>query len=430
MKPFKREAGGNYYLEVKWRGFPRLYLSTDTPNKARAIAMGNTLYALRSAGRRDLFQLLREHRLLLRDLHDAYTKDAASLEQLTAKAESPELGSLVDGFLAWMGSAAGVSWKTRRKFSPRTVTRYTVSWDQFFTVLPLGRKSTLKDLTKGFVSEFRRIRKNASAGTVNRDLVALSSFFTYLEEESEMDVARPAFRREKEPPGLDRWLTAAEVTKFREHCPPEWWPLYCLLIFTGMRIGEAQGLIGSDLRLAQKLIKVRDTHRLVKDASGRRLKTMASHRDVPIDEPALSVLRAMLEACPVGPTDRVFQGRLGSYQLAARQLGRICVAAELTEVTLHTLRHTFGVHAVLAGIALPRIQRIMGHATPAMTLRYAQHAPSGYFAADTAALARSLLGASELGKSSSNSSSSDFDPKGPTEPNEVIGIAPKLVVER
>ena len=40
---------------------------------------------------------------------------------------------------------------------------------------------------------------------------------------------------------------------------------------------------------------------------------------------------------------------------------------------LHDLRHTYGVHCARAGVPLARIQKLMGHATLAMTLRYLQH---------------------------------------------------------
>ena len=37
---------------------------------------------------------------------------------------------------------------------------------------------------------------------------------------------------------------------------------------------------------------------------------------------------------------------------------------------IHDLRHTFANHAVLQGIALPVVSRLLGHKRPSMTLRY------------------------------------------------------------
>ena len=38
---------------------------------------------------------------------------------------------------------------------------------------------------------------------------------------------------------------------------------------------------------------------------------------------------------------------------------------------LHDLRHTFASHAVLQGVPLPVVSRLLGHKQPSMTLRYA-----------------------------------------------------------
>ena len=67
--------------------------------------------------------------------------------------------------------------------------------------------------------------------------------------------------------------------------------------------------------------------------------------------------------------------------------------AGLRSVTLHDLRHTFAVHAAQAGVPIPRIQKLLGHATVAMAMRYMNHAPEAYFAEDAAKVAGSLTGA-------------------------------------
>ncbi len=107
MSPFKRPDSAVFYIDVRWRGYPRLKLSTDTTNKRRAEDMERTLYALRRAGRRDILALLAARRLHLPDVHDAYTKAPDQLEQLRARAESPPLGDLVDRWLAHLRSPRG-----------------------------------------------------------------------------------------------------------------------------------------------------------------------------------------------------------------------------------------------------------------------------------------------------------------------------------
>ena len=46
-------------------------------------------------------------------------------------------------------------------------------------------------------------------------------------------------------------------------------------------------------------------------------------------------------------------------------------AAQLDDVTFHTLRHTFASWAVMRGVTLKELQELLGHASLAMTMRYA-----------------------------------------------------------
>ena len=391
MSPFKRPDGATYYLDLRWRGYPRLKLSTGTTTKARADSMDHMLRALKRSGRRDLFGLLAERRITLPELFDAYEKRGDELEQLLARSESPTIGPLLDRWLAWLGSPAAVSEKTRRRYAPRTVYRYRMSWQRLLAVLPGSRTAALSALTSGFVADFRRVRsgvdEDAAAATINRDLCALTAFLTWCSGEEGLRVSRPKIRREREPAGRERWLDADELRRLQTASPAEWWPLFGAMVYTGMRVGEAQGLRGADVRLAERRIAIRE--------GTRTLKTASSTRDVPIPEPLALVLAAHLARVGPGPADLVFPDALGDYGAARRVFLRTCKAAKLHDVTLHDLRHTFGVHCAQAGVPIVRLQKLLGHATPHMTLRYMKHAPESYFAEDAAKVAASLTGAQD-----------------------------------
>ena len=136
----------------------------------------------------------------------------------------------------------------------------------------------------------------------------------------------------------------------------------------------------------------------------RRLKTIGSARDVPIPDPLAEFLAAHRVRFPGGPADPVFPAPLSDYRAARRVFQRACLAAQLHDggrnpsgvpkpnATIHDLRHTFGVHCAQAGVPIVRLQRLLGHASPHMTLRYMKHAPESYFAEDAARVAASPTG--------------------------------------
>src|SRR3989441_4616872 len=218
--------------------------------------MQRTLHALRDAGRLDVLRLLADRKLRLPDVHEDYVRSPAALQHRLAAAASPALGPLLDQWFAWLDDPAALSSKTRRPYAPKTTQRYKVSWSRILALLPRGRDAVLTDVTKGFLADFRaqRRREGASGATINRDLCAFSACLTWCEQEQEIDVRRPAIPRERESAGRERWLDAAELSQLEAALPRSWWPLFAALAYTGLRVGEAQGLYWSDVRLSDQVI--------------------------------------------------------------------------------------------------------------------------------------------------------------------------------
>jgi integrase len=360
--------------------------------------MAAMLVALKRSGRRDLLGLLAARRITLSDLFEAYERRGDALEQLAARADSPLLGELVDAWLAWARSSAGVSIRTRRRLTPQTVRRYAVSWEGFFAVLPRGRDARLSELTPGFVADYRVARVRATGGrtrkpdparplsgaTLNRDLAALAAFLRWCREVRRLAVPALRVQREREPQGRTRWLSSDELAAFEAACPGDWWALFATLFYTGMRVGEALGLRGADVLLHAR--------RIVLAEDGRRLKAAASVRDLPIPEPLERALAPFLARLAPGPADPVFPVHYPDVRRAWRA---VCARAGIAGATIHDARHTFAVHAMQAGVPLVRLQRLLGHATAQMTLRYAQHAPAAYLDADARAIAQHMGGATD-----------------------------------
>lgn len=276
--------------------------------------------------------------------------------------------------------------------------RYQVSWEGFFAVLPRGRDGTLADLTKGFLLDYRRARTRAVGGrkrierpdhavspaTMNRDLAALGAFLTWARDVEGLAVERVRIPRERESRGRERWLSSEELARFEKACPAEWWPFFATLLYTGARVGEAQGLRGGDVLLHAKRIVIHEAQ--------RRVKTREAVRDLPIAPALERALAGHLARLGPGPDDVVFARPTQDYHAIRRAWKAVCAAAGVAGATLHDARHTFAVHAAQAGIPVVRLQKLLGHADPTMTMRYMKHAPEAYLDQDASAIAEHMAG--------------------------------------
>src|SRR5207245_6938472 len=162
----------------------------------------------------------------------------------------------------------------------------------------------------------RRRRGGVGDGPTHRGLCAVGAFAAWCARDAVRGVRRPAVPRERESAGRERWLDAAELSQLGAALPRSWWPLFAALAYTGLRVGEAQGLCWSDVRLSDQVITVHDRR--------RRLKTSASARVVPIAVPLARLLAEHRTRYPGGPADPVFPHPFGSYQLAQRVFQRAC----------------------------------------------------------------------------------------------------------
>jgi integrase len=71
------------------------------------------------------------------------------------------------------------------------------------------------------------------------------------------------------------------------------------------------------------------------------------------------------------PHDLVFLPNRGERMSVNRDWNRIRAAAQLpADLVLHGLRHSVGTAAVVAGLSLPEVQRLLRHRNVAVTTRY------------------------------------------------------------
>ena len=159
--------------------------------------------------------------------------------------------------------------------------------------------------------------------------------------------------------------------------------LYAAAIFTGMREGELAGLRWSDVDFDRRLITVQRSFAGPTKAGDVRY--------VPVLDGLLSILRAWRlraggswfvfanEADNMHrPSARIFQERLHRVLDAAGFPRPPAEVRHVHYINFHSLRHTFASHWVMGGGDLFRLQKIMGHKTVQMTMRYAHLQPAAF----------------------------------------------------
>lgn len=180
-----------------------------------------------------------------------------------------------------------------------------------------------------------------------------------------------------------------------------WYPIFAVMLGTGLRVGEATGLRWCDIDLDEGLIDV--NHTLVYYCHGSQKgcsfnvntpKTKAGERVVPmlgfVKEAFLEERENQKEtgiSCKAsvdGYTDFIFVNRygdtqhLGTLNKAIRRIIRDCNDAQfeksenpevlLPHFSCHTLRHTFTTRMCEAGVNIKVIQDALGHADVSTTL--------------------------------------------------------------
>jgi integrase len=157
---------------------------------------------------------------------------------------------------------------------------------------------------------------------------------------------------------------------------------YATAVYTGLRQGEVAGLRWDAIDLENRRITVQ--------RSFEGPTKSGEVRHVPILDVLLPILKAWRLQCP---GQIVFPNEAGtmhgkSARLFQEVFHRVLDRAgfpkaqrggkERRYIVFHDLRHTFASHWVMGGGDMFRLQKILGHKTVQMTMRYAHLAPDAF----------------------------------------------------
>lgn len=150
--------------------------------------------------------------------------------------------------------------------------------------------------------------------------------------------------------------------------------LYSTAIYTGLRLGELAGLLRDRVDLERRLITVHKSY------TGPTKNGETRH--VPIVDVLLPTLRSW---CMQSGRGLVFTNSAGNMLnrnsiVFQETLHDVLEAAGFDRryITFHDLRHTFASHWMMNSGDLFKLQKVLGHKSPKMTLRYAHLCPDAF----------------------------------------------------
>ena len=263
---------------------------------------------------------------------------------------------------------------TEKCASDNTVSSYVRDVRQFCTYLE-GRSLAVQNVMAGDVEEYvhKLSHQGKSAATVTRSLASMKSFFNFLVELGLIE-KNPAksVAAEKVERKLPQILTGKEVELFLEQ--PECRDakgfrdkaMLELLYATGIRVSELIALNVSDVNLRSGFVRCsgKGRERMIPlyPTAVRALSDylrLARHRLVDNDDEKALFVNMSGER----------MSRQGFWKLVKYYQEK---AGIQTEITPHTLRHSFAAHLLENGADLRSIQEMLGHADISSTQIYSR----------------------------------------------------------
>lgn len=267
---------------------------------------------------------------------------------------SPDRTVATLGLAGWLGT-----------MSPHTARAYEGDLRQFtgwLTARGIAPEAVTPGVTTAWLADLEAAGQRVA--TRRRKLAAVLSFYRYAAAEG-VPVTAP---KPHQVPRLHR--DDADTGALDNHQARRVWEatagrprtraLVAVLLFCGLRIGEALTLQVADLDTQQGATVLR--------VAGKGGKP----RTAVLPAPAVVAVNDWLEqrGDTPGPLFATSTGTAMDPRAAHRLLGRLGDRADIPGLHPHTLRHTFATSAVDAGSDVLKVATALGHASPSTTMRY------------------------------------------------------------
>ena len=252
-------------------------------------------------------------------------------------------------------------WKAAHFGHYKPSTRRTYSWLLDARLLPAFGGRHLDRLTARQVRLWFDGYSQTAPGNANHALALFRQIMNFAVACGHVDANPAKGIRPNRRPKLTRFLSRNEIERLHRVLDDHYAKgsraqadIIRLLLLTGCRRGEILGLRRSEVQ--EDMLVLGDS------------KT--GPRRVPLNSQALRIL----ERQPRTESPFVFPSPRDPLRPRGRDLSlwwRVRREAGIEDVRLHDLRHTHASHAVMNGVPVPVVSRLLGHTSVGMTLRYA-----------------------------------------------------------
>lgn len=231
---------------------------------------------------------------------------------------------------------------------------------------PFFKDKPIAKITSYDIERYKkhRLENGAKPGTINRELSALSHLYTKATEWNWIDHRPFTIKRLKEGRGRIVYLTTEQIERLLEAAKNDQnnyiYPFIVIGLETSMRKMEILSIRLEHIDVARRVI-------YIPQAKG-------GAREQPMTKRLANFLTGFINGAENGqkwlfPSPTSGTGHTVSIEKPFRRVVKNAGLDE-REVVRHTLRHTAITHLVQAGVDLPTVQRISGHKSLEMVVKY------------------------------------------------------------
>lgn len=236
-------------------------------------------------------------------------------------------------------------------------------------LIPTFGKRLMPEITEGLIDQFkdRQIKDGLHPKTVNNHLILLRTILGRSQRAGIIPVV-PVFKKFRVAEQKVEFLSESEMERLyaAAESDKEWKSAVVVALNCGLRLGELIALRWDDVDLVDRKMWVQRSDWQGHEGSPKSGKA----RVIPLNERVV----AALKECRHLKGARIWTRADGSkcnkddFKIALRRARR---HAGLRHFEWHMLRHSFASHLARLGVPLRVIQELLGHASLAMTMRYA-----------------------------------------------------------